>query len=47
MPSIRKGLKVSNKFDNGNNNWIEEDGKMGSWPTGYVGINMQKQFKLT
>ena len=39
------GLKVLNKFDNGNNSWLGNEGKEGEWPVAYHGIGKGNEFK--
>ena len=38
-PWRRKGLKVSKKFDNGNDDWLEMDGRKGEWAVAFHGIS--------
>ena len=39
------GLKVKNKFDNGNNLWLDNKGKKGEWAIAYHGIGKGNEFK--
>ena len=38
-------LKVLNKFDNGNNEWLGNKGKKGEWAIAYHGIGKGNEFK--
>jgi len=38
-------LKVLNKFDNGDNSWLGNEGKEGEWAVGYHGIGKGNEFK--
>jgi hypothetical protein len=38
-------LKVLNKFDNGDNTWLGNEGKEGEWAIGYHGIGKGNEFK--
>ena len=37
--------KLLNKFDNGNNSWLGNEGKEGEWPVAYHGIGKGNEFK--
>ena len=44
---LKKGfaLKVLNKFDNGDNSWLGNEGKEGEWAIAYHGIGKGNEFK--